>query len=1032
MHCPSCQYENGPDNQFCGQCGTRLPPLCGSCGFENPDNARFCGGCGASLGDAASTPVPTAEPARAETTAERRHLTVMFCDLVGSTDLSVKFDPEDLSEIIKSYQHCCEQIIRKHDGYVARYMGDGLLNYFGYPTAGEHDTERAIRAGLEIIEAVSKLDSRHGIRMQTRVGIASGNVVVGDVVGEGSSSREETVMGETPNLAARLQSLAPPDGLVVSSRSKQLVGGLFEYQDLGKHSLKGFGVPMHAYTVKCESQVESRFEATRDEDISTDLIGRAEEFSSLQQSWSRAKQGWGQIVMISGEAGIGKSRLLENFRSTVDSENVEVMRMFGSPHAVSTPMHPIIELLKRKAGIHLSTEPPEQFTRLQAFAAERQIADADLPLIASMLGLPPSVGFESPIMPPPEQKFRTMAILSDMISVSASVKPLIVIIEDLHWLDSSSLEFLDQLAYKMPAFPVLVIVTYRTDFIPKWQDDAHSTSILIGRLTESAARDVMLQVSKDKALPEEIITHVLGKADGVPLYVEELTKAILESPFLIEGEHSYTLKGAFQPEVIPETLQDSLMARLDKIAPVKEVAQIGAVLGREFQLSVLQAVTTQPAAVVENALLQLIHADIITCRGSGTQISYLFKHALLQETAYNALLKSRRRQLHALVANRLQEDFPNHVEERPELLAHHFTGAELHDEGFDCWYAASQQSLRKFAHQEVCTNLRRGLALAPKLKDSTSRRHTEFEMRAMLGSALMITKGPGNDEVGDAYREAVAFTKRHQDLENILPVEFGLCRYHWASGELDKAVEMARFMLMGVDAKKAPGPFMAVHVMLGISLWHQGKNEQALANLEKVQQCYRAERDAGLFFTYMMDFGVFGGFYRSLALQSLGRSEEAAKASRASLDLAQELKNPHEIGFALLAGFIGSHLRGENEKVLEITTQCMEFSKTHGFPEFIALAQVCQGSARIILGDTEGSLEQMEEGIQGWKKTQFKAWLPWLHGLLAEACITIGDYSRARVELANAQVLMEHQNEYQADKLLTRLETRLTEATSSA
>ncbi len=1023
MHCPSCDAENSAEHKFCGQCGTPLPLTCADCAFENPVNARFCGGCGKPL-HAAPAPVRNTPPP-AGRGAERRHLTVMFCDLVGSTDLSVKFDPEDLSEIIKSFQACCEAVIRRHHGYVARYMGDGLLNYFGYPTASEYDAEYAMRAGLEIIAAVSRLDPGHGIKLQTRVGIASGNVVVGDVIGEGQGSREETVVGETPNLAARLQSLAPPNSVVTSSRTRRLVGGLFEYEDLGQHSLKGFDVPVPAFLVKGESLVESRFEAARDDSKSHNIFGREAEAQRLREGWQRAVERRGQLIMICGEAGIGKSQLLEDFRASLNGDDVEVLRMYGSPHAKSTPLHPIIAQLLRAAGIKLYEPPEQQWHKLVLYCEERGVGDAERPLLASLLGIPAPAGYELPPMPPPEQKFRTIQLLTGMVSRLSSHKPTIVIMEDLHWLDASSIELLDQVIQTARDRAILVLATFRPDFTPDWLNIPHAEQIDIGRLGEDAARALIVQTASGKRMPEEMCAHILRKAEGVPLYVEELTKAILESPLLQERDNEYILLGEFQPKAVPESLQDSLMARLDRMAPVKEIAQIGAVLGREFQLAVLQSVTAQPEAVVLDALRQLVDAEIIVQLKGGQDTSYLFKHALLQDSAYNALLKSRRRQLHAQVATSLKNYFRSHIEERPELLAHHYTEAEMWEEGFDAWHAASQLSLRKFAHREICDNLHRGLALCDNLGDRASRRHLEFEMRSLLGSALMVIKGPGDEEVGTAYENAVIFARQHADLENTFPVEFGLCRYHWASGELGKAVDMASALLAGSDPAADPGRYMASNVLLGISLWHQGRDEQALECLEKVCDCYRPERDAPLFFTYLMDFGVFGNFYRSLALQSLGRSEESIAAAQGALQLARELNNPHEIGFGLLANFIGATMRADYAAAIEFADECIEFSRAQGFPEFVALAQVCGGTAKIKNGCGDTAIEDIASSVQNWERTGFTSWLPWLYGLLADAAITRGDRPRAESALASARDYMDRQNERQAAAMLDGLASAL-------
>jgi len=956
----------------------------------------------------------------------------MFCDLVGSTDLSVKLDPEDLSVIIKRFQTCCEEVILRNEGYVARYMGDGLLTYFGYPSASEYDAEHAVRAGLEIVEAVSALDSGLGIRLQTRVGIASGSVVVGEVIGEGLSSREETAVGDTPNLAARLQSVAPPDGVVLSSRTRRLVGGLFDFEDLGLHQLKGFAKAVPVYRALGESLTESRFKATRGRGRTGVVVGREAELELLAQHWARAKQGRGQLFSIAGEAGIGKSRLLEQFRDRLDDGEARTFRVYASPHARVTPFHPFIDLLRRLAGIELSHSPVERWKRIQRLASDQQFSDEEVPLLASLLGIPASAGYEPPALTPPEQKLRTMHSLIGMIGRVAARRPLVIIIEDLHWLDASSIELVEILIDTIQHLPVMLITSSRPGFDAPWRDVSHSCSVSIQRLPESAARKIVDRVCQGRQLPTEVLEHVLSKAEGVPLYIEELTRGVVESGVVETTDSQYVLKGEFRPGNIPETLQDLLEARLDRLAPGKEVAQIGAVVGREFQLSVLLAVTTQPEPVVKDALQHLVDAGIVSRRGVEPNVSYLFRHALLQDSAYNALLRSRRRHLHTVVANCLKTEFPQHVKERPELLAHHYTCAELWTDAFDHWYEASQHSLRNFAHWEVIENLQRGLQLADRIENDEARQRRAFEMHTLLGSALMINKGPGDEEVGDAYRNAVDYAAGKDQLQETFPAEFGLCRYHWASGELDRAVEMATALEARVDLATNPGEYVATQVLLGISLWHKGENERALECLQFVCDNYQMERDAPQFFTYLMDFGVFGSFYHSLALQSLGREDEARSAAEAALDLARSLDNPHEVGFGLLANFIGATQREEWHRALELTDECIEFSLAQGFPEFVALAKVCRGTAQVHLGDARANLDEIASAVLQWQQTGFKAWLPWLYALLAESALLLDEPGQASNALASARRHMERQNERQVSALLTRLEQRLGESPAVA
>jgi class 3 adenylate cyclase/tetratricopeptide (TPR) repeat protein len=1028
MKCPACHNENLLINKFCSHCGASLPQECTACGFANNPTSRFCGDCGSPLSksEEAARPNEIREEAVPRALAERRHLTIMFCDLVGSTDLSVKLDPEDLRNVINQYQRTCKEVIKLNHGFVARYMGDGLLTYFGYPTATEYDAERAVRTGLDIIQKVKSLHPHGNLQLQTRVGIASGVVVVGDIVGEGTASREETVVGETPNLAARLQAFAKPDQVVISSRTQRLVGGLFKYQDMGLYQPKGFDQPLQVYSVTGESVVESRFEATHNFNEMISLVGRQAEHEALKKAWEKAANGSGQLVMISGEPGIGKSRLVEGFREQIEPGTATTMRMFASPHATATAFHAVAEHYKRIMDIQFSDEDEIHREKLKAWLKERD--DDDLlhyQLFRDFISIPPEDDTQLVSLSPPEQKFRTLTLVVQQIEAEARKRPKIIIMEDLHWLDASSLELLDLLIYRAKTLPMLIVLTFRPEFNPPWMGESHSTSIVINRLTADAALSIIQEVVGGKQLPNEIIKHIISHADGVPLFIEELTKSIIEGPLLAEGTNGYVLTRKFHPGSIPETLQDSFMARLDRMAPVKEVAQIGSTLGREFRLDLLKAVAGISESVLYDALNKLIEANIISRKGSGSHISYLFKHALMQETAYNALLKSTRKQLHARIAETLRNEFPTHVEDQPELLAHHFTSAGLFDEGFHFWEVASMLALRQFGHKEVCANLERGLAIAEKITDTERHRAMEFGMRSLLGSALMVMKGPGHHDVGAAYQGAFDFTVRNKALPKIFPVKFGLCRYHWAAGKLDEALSMAYTMERELPADHEPHELMAVHVMQGVSLWHRGEAEKALHNLEKVTQLYQLERDAPMFFTYMMDFGVFGNFYKSLALASLGKLTHSRAAARTALEIAKTLNNPHEIGFGLLANFITALMCDQLEDAVATAEECIGFSQEMGFPEFVALAKVCRESARVRNGNCDG-VEEMAAALRDWDSTGFNAWQPWLRGLLAEAYLLAGNRNQAETELEKARNMMQEQHEHQAMSLLDDVAMRMT------
>lgn len=945
----------------------------------------------------------------------------MFCDLVDSTDLSVRIDPEDLSDLFRQYQLACEQVVGRYNGYVARYSGDGLLVYFGYPRATEHGAESAVRAGLEIVGAVRRLRLDPQYALHTRIGIASGEVVVGDVVGDGPS-RETMVVGATPNLAARLQEICAPDTVVISGHTHDLVRGLFDYSDLGYRQLKGFEKPVPAYAVIGESAVQSRFEAAHFQSPGA-LLGRVQEQQLLQDIWQQARSGARQVAMVCGEEGIGKSHLLENFLDSLATAQVEVMRLYGAPHARGNVLHPVISNWRRQSGIETSDSTRVKIAKLQRRLARFGSSDPDdLAVIATLLSIPTGEHFAGSKLGPAALKSHTLDLLVSLLTRRCLSRPLVLVIEDLHWLDASSLELLDLLIRKSPQLPMLIIGTYRPQFIPRWPDQAEVTVIELGYLNMESARDLIAQVSKGEVLPERIVADILDKTDGVPLFIEELTRAMLENPAL--SDWTDTGDGDTFP-AIPGTLQDSLDSRLDRMGAAKEIAQVGAAIGREFRLDLLLAVVDKPAELVEEALQKLVSAQLMTRRGAKGHRRYVFKHALIQETAYGSMLHSTRRKLHAHIARTLAQRFRAQVQGRPDLLAHHYTEAQLHEPAFRYWYIASQKALAQFAPREVVLHLNRGLALAGKLPEDVELIAMEFEMRTMLGASLTVLNGPGHQDVGAAFQKAYDFCRERESLQDSFPVKFGLCRYHWATGRIREAVTEAESLLPLVDLQRDPGQYMAVHVLLGLSLWHRGESRRALQYLQEVASCYRLDRDAQLFFTYMMDFGVVGRFYEALALLSTGRREEAKGAAKASLELARELDNPYSIGFGYMANFMVALFSGEFEKCIRFADECVGFATSHGFPEFTAMAKAYKGYARIKRGQFGDSLRMIEEGVEEWEETGFGAGRPLLRGLLADGFLLNGQHQRARKELATALELMEQQDERQSAAFLSGIERRL-------
>jgi class 3 adenylate cyclase len=720
--------------------------------------------------------------------AERRKLTVMFCDLVGSTALSARLDPEDLRAIIGAYHRCVAAVVERAGGFVAKYMGDGVLAYFGYPRADEHDAERAVRAGLALVKAVAGLDTAAEVRLRLRVGIATGLVVVGDLIGQGAA-QEQAVVGETPNLAARLQALARPGQVIIAPSTRRLTGGLFDYENLGAVEIRGLAASVEAARVLRESGAESRFEALRAS--ATPLVGRDEELAMLERRWQQAKTGEGCVVLLSGEPGIGKSRLAQTLLERLAGEPHTRLRSFCSPHHRDHALYPTISRFERAVGFRREDNAAQRLDKLEAVLAQ---ATNDLgqatPLLAALLSLPIGERYPPLNLTPQRQKEKTLQALVGQVEGLAARQPVVMLFEDAQWSDPTSLELYDLIIDRVPALPVLLIVTFRPEFAPPWIGRPHVTFCAPNRLSPRQRAEMIAGVTGGKTLPHEIVEQIVDRTDGVPLFVEELTKAVVESDTLTDG----ALAGSGAVLAIPASLQASLVARLDRLAPAREVAQIGSALGRQFSHELIAAVAPISPAQLEDALAQLVREELIYRRGTPPDAEYTFKHALVQDAAYGTLLRSRRRQLHARIAATLEGQFSEIVAAQPALLAHHCVEAGLTEQAIAYWLAAGRQAWGRSGVAEAVALYRRGLALISALPDRDRRRETELDLQIALGQALIMHRSWGAPELEEANaraRELATALDRPGALSSALVGRFW---DHWARADLRRARGVAAEM----------------------------------------------------------------------------------------------------------------------------------------------------------------------------------------------------------------------------------------------
>ena len=809
---------------------------------------------------------PLATDKAAKDTAERRQVTVMFSDLVGSTALSARMDPEDLREVISAYQRCVAETVRRFGGFVARYMGDGVLIYFGYPAAHEDDAERAVRSGLALIDAVATLPAPEPL--QVRIGAATGMVVVGDLVGSGEA-QEHDIVGETPNLAARLQAIAEPNTVVIAEATRRLLGNLFELQDLGPKELKGIAGPVRAFAVLWASSVESRFEAMHPGGL-TALVGREEELELLLRRWARAKTGEGQVVLLSGEAGIGKSRLSAALMEAIAAEPHTRLRYFCSPQHTDSAFYPIIGQFERAAGFAHGDTPQTKLDKLDALLAQTSTSRQDAALLAEMLSLPNDGRYPALELVPEQRRQKTLAALGVQLETLARSSPVLMILEDAHWGDPTSLEAFGRTVDRIASLRVLLIVTFRPEFEPPWIGQPHVTALTINRLAERDIGAMIDRVIGNKLLPANIRKDIIERTDGIPLFVEEMTKAVLEAGGELEAMQ--TAAAVPSPALaVPASLHASLMARLDRLGPAKEVAQIGAAIGREFSHALLAAVVRKPEAELGSELDRLIRAGLLFRKGVPPHATYLFKHALVQDAAYGTLLRQPRRALHARIADTIERQFADIAEGQPELLARHCTEAGLIDKAASLWGKAGLRSLERSALVEAVEQLTRALGQIATLPSTPALRREEIKLQVALIYPLQHVKGQAAPETKAAaerarllIEQAEALGEPPEDPLLLFSALYALWQTNIAAFNGDVARERAAQFLALAEKQGGKVPLMRGHRAMGVTLVLTGNFAEALVHHDQAIALYDPVEHRPLATRFVQDPRVAALIYRSL------------------------------------------------------------------------------------------------------------------------------------------------------------------------
>ena len=791
--------------------------------------------------------------------AERRQVTVMFSDLVGSTALSARMDPEDLREVISAYQKCVAETVQRFGGFVAKYMGDGVLVYLGYPQAHEDDAERAVRAGLELVAAVGALKTH--APLQTRVGIATGLVVVGHLIGSGAS-QEQAIVGETPNLAARLQGVAEPNAVVIADSTRKLVGNLFELEDLRAQDLKGMVGPVRAWAALRPSSVESRFDALHGAGL-TELVGREEELELLLRRWAKAKDGEGQVVLLSGEAGIGKSRLTAALLERLANEPHTRLRYFCSPQHTDSALYPIISQMERAAGFRHDDKVQTKLNKLDTVLAQSLTSPEDAALFAEALSLPNDGRYPKLELTPQQRRQKTLEGFTAQLEALARSKPVLMIFEDIHWVDPTSLEALGRTVDWIRGLGILLIATHRSEFQPPWIGRPCVSALTLNWLDEREIAAMIDSIVGNKPLPTNVRQDIIERTDGIPLFVEEMTKALLEA----EGEDAVerTVSAAPSPSAnVPASLHASLMARLDRLGPAKTVAQIGAVIGREFSHALLTEVASEPEALLSAALDRLVAAGLLFRQGVPPHATYLFNHALIQDAAYQSLLKSRRQLHHARIADVLEAQFAAAVE--PELIAYHLTQAGRVEQATDYWLKAGQRAMRRSANIEAERHLRVGIDLLAGLPETITRHQREITLQNTLGVCLMPTRGFGNPEVAAAFDRAAEICARVGDDRGLFIALRGKGQYHMISGDLRAARDDTRRILELAEQVGDRDFLIEAHHLGWSTLCFAGEFRAAQRHAEEGISLER-ERDHHLTYTYSgHDPGMCARAFGSLSL----------------------------------------------------------------------------------------------------------------------------------------------------------------------
>lgn len=938
---------------------------------------------------------------------ERRQITIMFCDLVGSTALSHRLDPEELGAVIKDFQFEAEALVESFEGHVAQYLGDGLLIYFGYPRAHENDAERAVRAGLGIVEATRALDqrwlSRLGEPLRVRIGIHTGQVLIDEIGGGGRQDR--LALGEAPNVAARLQALAPPGGVVVSVQTRTLVRGRFDFEDLGLHTLKGITEPCEVSRVVRVVDTAERLDAAARE-VMTPLVGREQELGLLRDRWQQAQDGDGQVVLISGEAGLGKSRLLRELRDTLAPDVSTVLHFECSPFHGNSAYYPLLEHLERVLLLRTKTGPNEKLVALNRFCVGAHgLSAQQAGLIASLLGIradaPQAAGHGTK-----QQREDTLAAMVDLTCGAATERGALMLFEDAHWADPTTLEFLELLIARVPRTRLLVVITHRPEFAPSWSRLGSVATFSLSTLSRRQAGAVVSRLTRGKPLPAALLEDIVTKTGGIPLFLEEVTRSTLESGQLRETADGYEFAAGSATLPVPMTLRDSLMARLDRHPGAKDIAQVGAVIGREFDHLLLAAMAPLDPRALALGLGKLVEAGLIFKRGTGAQAIYTFKHALVQDAAYESITRARKQVLHRGIAESMERIDVNAGQAAPELIAHHWTESGHIEAAIPYWHRAAQRALERCTNIEAIGHLTRGIELLDRLPETAQRMQLKLALQIALGAPLIATKGYAAPEVKESFNRARQLCDTLRDTPQLFRVLWGLAAYYLIRADLPTARELAQRCLEQAEREGDDDQLLEAHTWVGTIHFYMAEIGAAQFHFAAALARYDAARHHRHALEYGLDPAILSMVHVTWMHWLGGHSGLALDNEGATLSLARQVAHPLSIAHALNFKAVHRHYRREPLQTQLSADEEVAIATEHQFPHYVAYGTILSGWARAAQGDLAGGIAQMQQGLSARRATGAELARPLFLTLLAQAHRADGNTEAALVALKDAQALI--------------------------